>query len=161
MHIDHLIYAVRDLDAAAARFDSLGLSSYPGGSHPGLGTSNRIVPLGDAYIELLAPAPFDDRFAGWMLRGLPMPDDALPMERVTPTGEVLRWQLAGLAGGSIWEVRSPVLIEWAEGTTLPGRAVEPVGTLESVTLGPDAAVLAATVRRNDGRPVVLGTDMPK
>jgi hypothetical protein len=156
MHIDHLIYGVRDLDAAAARFEALGLSSYAGGSHPGLGTSNRIVPLGDSYIELLAPAPFDDRFVGWMLRGLPMPDDAVPMERVTPTGEVLRWRLAGLPGGSIWDVQSPVLIEWAEGTTLPGQAVEPVGSLESVELSPAGAVLRATVRlAAGGAPVTL------
>lgn len=157
MHIDHLIYAVRDLDAAAARLDALGLSSYFGGTHPGLGTSNRIVPLGLSYIELLAPAPFDDRFLNWMLRDVPLPDDALPMERVTPSGQTLRWRLAGVPAASIWELDRvpPVLIEWAEGTTLPGMAADPVGALESVALGPTGAIERVTVRLTDGRLVAL------
>jgi hypothetical protein len=30
-----------------------GLASIEGGRHPGWGTANRIIPLGDAYIELV------------------------------------------------------------------------------------------------------------
>jgi hypothetical protein len=57
MRIDHVIYATADLDAAAARFEQeLGLVARGGGRHEGLGTHNRIVPLGDGYIELLAVA---------------------------------------------------------------------------------------------------------
>ena len=45
--IDHVIYAVDDLDTAgAALFDREGLASVPGGRHEGWGTANRIVPLG-------------------------------------------------------------------------------------------------------------------
>ena len=57
MLIDHVIYMTSNLDAAAARVESeLGLASAPGGRHEGLGTHNRIVPLGRGYLELLAVA---------------------------------------------------------------------------------------------------------
>jgi hypothetical protein len=55
VRIDHVIYAAADLDAAAARIESeLGLPAGGGGRHEGLGTHNRIVPLGGGYLELLA-----------------------------------------------------------------------------------------------------------
>jgi len=57
VHIDHVIYAAVDLDAAAARVErELGLGARLGGRHQGLGTHNRIVPLGGGYLELLAVA---------------------------------------------------------------------------------------------------------
>ena len=56
LQIDHDVYAVRDLEAAATRvLEELGLASVPGGVHPKWGTGNRIIPLGDGqYLELLA-----------------------------------------------------------------------------------------------------------
>jgi hypothetical protein len=53
--IDHVIWAVADLDEAGERFDhELGLRSFFGGVHPE-GTANRIVPLRPPqYIELIA-----------------------------------------------------------------------------------------------------------
>jgi hypothetical protein len=57
MRMDHVIYATADLDAAATRVESeLGLSASPGGRHEGHGTHNRIVPLGNGYLELMAIA---------------------------------------------------------------------------------------------------------
>jgi hypothetical protein len=57
VRIDHVIYAAADLDAATARIErELGLSARAGGRHEGLGTQNRIVPLGGGYLELLAVA---------------------------------------------------------------------------------------------------------
>ena len=57
MRIDHVIYATADLDAAAARVEAeLGVVAVAGGRHEGLGTHNRIVPLGCGYLELLAVA---------------------------------------------------------------------------------------------------------
>jgi hypothetical protein len=53
--IDHVIYAVDDLDSAGATlFDREGLASVQGGRHAGWGTANRIVPLGETYLELIA-----------------------------------------------------------------------------------------------------------
>lgn len=55
MRIDHVIYATRDLDVAAAMVEAqLGLTAVAGGRHEGVGTHNRIVPLGNGYLELLA-----------------------------------------------------------------------------------------------------------
>ena len=56
LRIDHVVFAVQDLDAAATRvLEELGLASVPGGVHPHWGTGNRIIPLGDTqYLELLA-----------------------------------------------------------------------------------------------------------
>ena len=57
VRIDHVIYATTDLDAAAARVESvLGLTALTGGRHQGHGTHNRIVPLGGGYLELMAIA---------------------------------------------------------------------------------------------------------
>jgi hypothetical protein len=54
LRLDHLGYAVRELDAAGVRFrEEFGLDSVVGGRHVGFGTANRIVPLGDQYIEIV------------------------------------------------------------------------------------------------------------
>ena len=55
LRVDHVVYAVADLDAAAVRVrQAYGLDSVPGGRHERWGTANRIVPLGDQYLELVA-----------------------------------------------------------------------------------------------------------
>jgi len=52
--IDHLVLAVRDLDVAAAELEeSLGLQTGGGGRHPAFGTQNRLIWLGDSYLELV------------------------------------------------------------------------------------------------------------
>lgn len=57
MRIDHVILAAANLDSAAARLEAEhGLKVAGGGRHEGLGTHNRIVPLGGGYLELLAIA---------------------------------------------------------------------------------------------------------
>jgi len=51
--IDHLVIAVADPDAAAAELEAeLGLAATGGGRHDA-GTRNRLVFLGDAYLELI------------------------------------------------------------------------------------------------------------
>jgi hypothetical protein len=52
---DHVLVAVRDLAEAARRFETMyGLRALQGGRHPGVGTANMIIPLGSAYLELIA-----------------------------------------------------------------------------------------------------------
>lgn len=52
--IDHLVIAVPDPDAAAADLEeALGLAATGGGRHEGSGTFNRLVFLGDTYLELI------------------------------------------------------------------------------------------------------------
>ncbi len=53
--IDHVLVAVADLAAGASWLEAeYGLRALPGGRHPGAGTANMIVPLGSAYLELIA-----------------------------------------------------------------------------------------------------------
>src|SRR3954467_12656960 len=55
MRLDHVIYGTADLDVAQQRIErELGLDVLPGGRHAGQGSHNRIVPLGDGYLELMA-----------------------------------------------------------------------------------------------------------
>ena len=59
-HLDHVIVAVRDLEAAersTARL--LGRSPSWRGEHPALGTRNALFRVGEAYLELLAPGDAD------------------------------------------------------------------------------------------------------
>jgi hypothetical protein len=53
--LDHIIIGVHDLDAAAQQFHhNLGLLPSGGGIHPIGGTANRIIVIGDTYLELIA-----------------------------------------------------------------------------------------------------------
>ena len=52
--IDHIVIAVRDLDAAARDYAALGFTVVPGGKHP-VGTHNVLVAFADgSYIELIS-----------------------------------------------------------------------------------------------------------
>jgi Glyoxalase-like domain len=53
--IDHIIIGVNDLEQASATFGQrLGLLPSGGGNHPGGGTANRIIVIGDTYLELIS-----------------------------------------------------------------------------------------------------------
>ncbi len=53
--IDHIIIGVHDLEKAATQFSQkLGLAVSGGGIHPTGGTANRIIVIGDTYLELMS-----------------------------------------------------------------------------------------------------------
>jgi hypothetical protein len=135
--LDHVIIAVGDLDAAAAQLlDEHGLDSVFGGRHEGLGTANRIVPLGETYLELIgiddpdaaSENPFGRtvlRFAAdgeglfaWavatddiVMRGRWIGSQPAAGSRVRPDGTELRWRMAGL-DGSMADRSLPFFLQW-------------------------------------------------
>lgn len=137
IELDHVIVAVEDLAAAAERFErDYGLTSVEGGRHRGLGTGNRIVPLGESYVELMAVVDEDEAqgsaLAAWVramrekgdrIGALCLRTDdaeahaqrlgtpALEMSRVKPDGTELRWKLAGLEQ-TLADPRLPFFIQW-------------------------------------------------
>ena len=65
--LDHIIWAVPDLDAACERFESItGVTPIAGGEHTDGATHNALVPLdGKSYLEILAAAPGSDSVDLW------------------------------------------------------------------------------------------------
>ena len=172
MRIDHVVRVVPDLDKAAAMLlEEFGLDSIPGGRHPAWGTANRVIPLGDDYLELLtvadrATAERSD-FGRTMLRRVAggehwfvvcLADDELDATasrlgleiasgaRVTPDGHEVRWRSAGLDDPKR-DPSLPFFIEWAVPPELhPGRAAvahrtAPAGVARVEVAG-DASTLA-------------------
>lgn len=65
--IDHLVIACADPDAAAVELEgSVGLRTSGGGLHPALGTFNRLVWLGDSYVELIGVRDRARGAASWI-----------------------------------------------------------------------------------------------
>jgi Glyoxalase-like domain len=70
LSVDHLVIAVADPDEAAAQLErELGLAATGGGRHDSLGTYNRLIWLGDSYLELVGV--FDRALAASSWLGAP------------------------------------------------------------------------------------------
>lgn len=68
--IDHIVVAVHDPDAAVEELSgALGVAPGGGGTHPAWGTRNRLIWLGDTFIELLGIS--DARLAAGSWLGAP------------------------------------------------------------------------------------------
>ena len=137
LRIDHVVLAVRDLDASAERlWNEHGLRFVAGGRHPRWGTANMIAPLGSDYIELLAvvdePVGSETVLGRTLLElssagdrwfSVCLADDDIeataarlgltvqPGSRTRPDGEEVRWRGAGIEdrGEDLW---LPFFISW-------------------------------------------------
>lgn len=137
LRIDHVVLAVRDLDASAERlWGEHGLRFAPGGRHRRWGTANMIAPLGDDYVELLGVVDEgvgSESVLGRTLLELSadgdrwfsvcLADDEIdataarlglvvqPGARTRPDGTEVRWRGAGIEerGEELW---LPFFIAW-------------------------------------------------
>lgn len=137
LRIDHVVLAVRDLEASSERlWDEHGLRFVAGGRHPRWGTANMIAPLGSDYVELLAvvdEAVGSETVLGRTLLELSsagdrwfsacLADDDVeataarlgltvqPGSRTRPDGQEVRWRGAGIEerGEDLW---LPFFISW-------------------------------------------------
>ena len=145
--LDHVIVAVTDLEAVARAVEErYGLASIEGGRHPGWGTANRIVPLGETYVELIAVVDADEAarsdFGSWVAAGATPVGTPLgwavrtadldavagrldlaveAKSRQDASGRRLHWRLAGVREATA-EPSLPFFIEWGDGTPFPGGA---------------------------------------
>lgn len=175
MRIDHVIYGTSDLDGAGARMEALGLQVRPGGVHDGQGTHNRIVPLGDTYLELMAISdpgeaaahPFGrrvldaigkgDGLIGWAVRVDSV--EAVAERLGTRVSTIRRAGLEGRLTGVEEALDEPTLPFFIQGTSRPGEGgstplsfIEVAGDAERLNRWLDGTDLG--VRVVDGAPAV-------
>ena len=140
--IDHLVIAVPDLDAAVDRLGrELGIAAGGGGTHPGLGTANRIAWFGDSYLELITVTDrgltagswlggptqrlLDERGGGFVGYALTSDDLAADLARLRAGGSTLSGPVPGerrRPDGAVarWTLGIPELV----GPTAPPFLIE-------------------------------------
>ncbi len=95
--IDHVVLATADPDASAAELETkLGLASTGGGRHDAFGTFNRLIWLGDAYLELIGVFDRELAAASWLGREV--------IASLSAGGGLVTWAIAvdDLAGALRW-----------------------------------------------------------
>jgi glyoxalase-like protein len=157
--IDHVILGVNNLERGMQAFESrTGVAPKRGGEHPGRGTQNALVALGDGrYLEILAPAATlqpdaalgesvshaELTLVGWALRtpnirrivdrvrsaGFEV-NGPLPGSRRTTDGALLAWQSANLGQLGV----TPFFIEWSKDTPHPSTTSPSGCTLVNMEL---------------------------
>jgi catechol 2,3-dioxygenase-like lactoylglutathione lyase family enzyme len=143
---DHVLLGCKDLDAAIAFAEKLcGYRAEIGGSHPGRGTRNALLKLGErSYLEIIAPDP-DQRQLTWHQELLTLDEPLLvgwavavrdidgyatrlrakrvacvgptPGSRTKPDGQTLKWKTLFLEDDKHGIL--PFHIEWAEDSAHP------------------------------------------
>ena len=168
--LSQVIVGVRDLSDATGRFRGLGFDVLDGGVHPGVGTANRVIPLGTQYIELLGVVSPEeargseygraltratadgDCLVRWSLRTDDIDAVATrlgirvePRQRMRPDGELLTWRAAGL-DLALADSTLPFFMQWDHEEQYPGtmRETHPNGaaTVTSLALTPRSGPLS-------------------
>ncbi len=144
LSLSQIIFGVNDLEAASARFRALGFDVLDGGVHPGVGTANRVIPLGAQYLELLGVVAPElareseygrsllraiadgDRLVRWSLRTDAIDDVGARLglvveqrKRVRPDGMLLTWRAAGLSL-ALADSTTPFFMQWDRAEQYPG-----------------------------------------
>jgi hypothetical protein len=123
--IDHVLVACADPDAAATAVEAeLGLRATGAGRHTGLGTFNRLVWLGDSFIELIGIEARKLAEASWVGRPVVRAADA--------GGGFATW--AAATHGIRNEVDQLRLSGSDLGEPIPGKRVRPDGRIVRWTL---------------------------
>jgi hypothetical protein len=144
--LDHILLGCSDLDRGIALVEEqLGVRAAFGGVHPGRGTRNALLSLGERhYLEIIARDPQqhdaadnyelkelnEPRLVGWAahpgdvfqlaarLRSANIPfDGPTPGSRKRPDGRLLQWQTLNLKDNHSGML--PFFIEWSAGTVHP------------------------------------------
>lgn len=150
LHLDHLAVSAATLDDGAAWVErALGVPLAGGGKHPHMGTHNRLLGLGDLYLEVIAIDPsaaspahprwFDlDHFQGaprltnWICRTADLDAALAAAPAATGTATDLargdhRWRFAVPASGKLpFDDCFPALIQW-QGDLHPARTLRDHG----------------------------------
>jgi hypothetical protein len=179
MRLDHLAVTATDLDEGTAAVEAaLGVPLVPGGQHPNMATHNRLLGLGDVYLEVIAPDPaqprpphprwfrMDERAGTGLTNWICATDDLDAALAAAPPGTGIatpltrgayRWRFAVPPDGRLpFDDAHPALIEW-QGDLHPARALPDSGVrLARLTIRhPQAAALrACLVGLQDPRVVI-------
>lgn len=182
LRFDHLAVSARNLaEGVAAVEAALGVALSGGGQHPHMATHNRLLGLGDLYLEVIAADPgqvapvwprwFDlDNFTGRprLTNWVACCDSISAAVAASPDGVGIpvalrrgdyRWQMAVPPDGKLpFDGGFPALIAWA-GDLHPARALPESGVrLERVEIAhPQALALNAALAGifSDNRVVIL------
>jgi len=179
--LDHILLGCSDLDRGIAWVEeSTGVRAAIGGVHPGRGTRNALLSLGERrYLEIIAPDPAqseiarfpqlrsmtDPRLVGWAVRP---PDIAAVAKllrenqiafagpddgsRKRPDGRVLNWKTINLADDRHGLL--PFFIEWSADSVHPSKDAPAHCTLDYFEImSADPEELASTLKR-------IGLDFP-
>jgi hypothetical protein len=146
--VDHLVFATPDLATGVEKIQQLlGVRATPGGEHPGAGTRNALIALGEAaYLEIIGPDPEQPKperarrfgidnlvapkLVTWAAKGTHLEQlvtealrkgiqlgDVSPGSRRDPQGVLLNWRVTLT---SLADGIVPFFIDWGE-TSHPAR----------------------------------------
>jgi hypothetical protein len=175
--LDHILFGCNDLSSGIAFMEQkVGVRAEVGGVHPGRGTRNALLSLGERhYLEIIAPDPAQEKVAAplpALLKSLTAPRlvgwaahpgdiEALakklkqagiafagptPGSRARPDGRLLKWKTVNLADDHNGVL--PFFIEWDANTIHPAKDAPAGCRLESfVIVNPDPASLRKLCER--------------
>jgi hypothetical protein len=178
--LDHILLGCNDLDRGIELVEeATGVRATLGGVHPGRGTRNALLSLGERrYLEVIAPDPSqsqivhypqlrsmtDPRLIGWAVHPdiaaiakqlhenkveFKGPDDG---SRKRPDGRVLNWKTINLADDRHGLL--PFFIEWSADSVHPSKDAQAKCTLDYFEImSPDPEELSSALKR-------IGLDLP-